>query len=76
MSTIAATTDETIWKCDSCEALASSVNAFTVPRGWWQLDIQRRTEGGRLKRGRVDACGKECVLHALKWSNGTLVPYV
>lgn len=76
MSTIAATTEETIWKCDNCENLASSPNAFTLPPGWWQAHIQRKTEGGRIKRGTIDACSRQCLMDVIQYTNQHFIPYV
>lgn len=70
-----ATTDEaTVWQCDRCEMVAKSPNAFTLPPGWWVAHIERRTPGGRLKRGSIDACSKVCLTEAITFENQYLIP--
>lgn len=66
----------TMWECDRCEDLARSKNAFTLPRGWWQAVITRRTAGGKLKQGTIDACDKNCLMEAIQFRNQELVDYV
>lgn len=81
MSRIATTQGETVWSCDRCENMSRSANAFNLPAGWWQAHIERRTpvdeygRGGRLKRGSIDACSKECLVEAITYQNQDLVPY-
>lgn len=75
---IATTQDKTVWECDAgCGVLAESSNAFTLPPGWWVAVIERRTaEAGKLKRGSIEVCSKDCLLDAIKYQNQELVGYV
>lgn len=70
---IATTTDSTIWQCDRCDGLAEVANAFTIPFGWWTAHIERRTEGGKLRRGEIIACSKSCLTEAITYQNQDLV---
>lgn len=77
---IATTSESTVWKCDRCDTLVESENAFHIPDGWWVANIQRRTEGidyhtGKLKMGIIDACSKQCLIDAITYSNQQLIPY-
>lgn len=85
MSKIATTTDSTIWRCDSCAAVAESVNAFTLPPGWWVAVIERRTTlapeygpkaGGKMKRGTIEVCSKDCLVDVIQYDNQHFVDYV
>lgn len=85
MSKIATTTGSTVWKCDYCAGVAESPNAFIPPPGWWSVVVQRRTAmapdygpkaGGKMKKGAIETCSKDCLLDAIKWDNQRLVEYV
>lgn len=76
MTTIAATTKETVWKCDRCGELKSSPNAFTIPEGWWKVMVHRKTNDSTYKNGVIDTCSKECLLDALKYDNRRYVTNV